>query len=49
MKQRKYRSKGDRLNWTPLKEHKRVVLRDLLYKGEVVKKNNNNSDLLLIP
>lgn len=47
MRQRRPKTKGDRLNWAPLKPHKRVVLRDLLYKGETVKVKNDSPSQLV--
>lgn len=49
---RKNKSKGDRLNWTPLKDVKSVRLSEELTKGKrviikVVKENSNNT--LLVP
>jgi hypothetical protein len=47
------RSKGDRLNWTPLKEVKSVRLNDKLTQGKRVKleavKQNPKKNTLLVP
>lgn len=49
--ERKPAAKGDRLNWTPLKDVKKVRITTLHIKGKVVPVNNveGKSSNLLVP
>jgi hypothetical protein len=42
-----HKSKGDRLNWTPLSKVKKVSLSKLKVKGEVVHVQSSESNILV--
>lgn len=46
---RKQKTKGDRLNWTPLREVTTVRLNETLTKGRRVEKVSVNKKKLLVP
>ena len=52
MKKKRIAAKGDRLNWTPLKDVKPINLSDLNLEGKVVVFTNNpkaKSGKLIVP
>lgn len=42
-----HKSKGDRLNWTPISKVKKVSLSKLKIKGEVVSVHTSGSNILV--